>query len=206
MKSTSARFLLVGALTFATGVWWPLRAGDVARVVPDFAALARHATTVLPSPPPWLARSRGAIWTIEQITAAIAQVTSRPPQINYVRSNFVCPDHRWLLAYVDWFGYLQKPLGIRFRDVQFDCDKFSRCFAALADLLAIQAGESRGTIAVGWAIVFNDKAFAGIAAGGAHSVVIVGTSQGLYVVEPQNGTIVALRDYPNRDSILAVYL
>jgi ligand-binding sensor domain-containing protein len=35
--------------------------------------------------------------------------------------------------------------------------------------------------------------------------VIVGTSKGLFVIEPQDGTIAALKDFPNRNTIESVY-
>ncbi len=182
----------------------PVQAVDV--VVPDLAALARRLPTRLPPPPAWRAEASGRLWQIEEVTAQFRAATSRPPQINHVRSAFVRPNLAWLRAYIDWFGNLRDPLQLRFNDEQFDCDKYSRCFAAFADLLAMQAGETRGPIAVGWAIVYNANSFAGISAGISHSVVIVGTTEGVYVVEPQNGEMVPLAEYPNRDTLLAVYL
>ncbi len=197
---------VIGGLLLALGTPFPAAAAEIEYLVPDLAALARRPMTELPAPPPWVAVASPNLWKIEEVAAAFRQATPRPPQINYVRSAFVRLDYHWLVAYVDWFAHLREPLKIHFSDEQFDCDKFSRCFTAFADLLAKKGGEKRGSIAVGWAIVFNDQPFAGIAAGISHSVVIVGTNEGLFVVEPQNGTISALRDYPNRDSLLAVYL
>ena len=61
-----------------------------------------------------------------------------------------------------------------------------------ADLLALKSGETRGTFCIGWATVYYRRPFAGVR-GGAHAIVIVGTSKGLFVIEPQDGTIAALQ-------------
>lgn len=100
-----------------------------------------------------------------------------------------------------WFRAVQKPLKLRFKDQVWDCDDYANCFVAFADLLGMKSGESRGALCVGWATVYYRRPFAGIRAGGAHAVVVVATAQGLFVLEPQDGTLVALRDFPNRDTI-----
>ena len=177
----------------------------VERVSPDVAALARQPMILLPFPPKWVVApaSKG---TIDDVIAEFRKTTDKPPAINYTRQTFVRPDREWLLAFVEWFRKLGSSLNMHYEDQLFDCDKYSRCFVAFADLLARKGGETRGSICVGWATVFNDQSFAGIEAGVAHSVVIVGTRDGLFVIEPQNGTIVPLAEYPNRNAILAVNL
>ncbi|MDB6168839.1 MAG: hypothetical protein JWM88_1703 [Verrucomicrobia bacterium] len=178
---------------------------DVDRLSPDFAALARQPMIPLPFPPKWV-MAKSSQGTIEDVIAEFRKSTARQPDINYARRLFVRPDHEWLLAFVRWFRKLEVSLDMRYEEPIFDCDKYSRCFVAFADLLARKGGETRGSICVGWAIVFNDHDFAGIKAGISHSVVVVGTSDGFFIIEPQNGTIVPLADYPNRDAILAVNL
>lgn len=175
------------------------------RITPNAAALAREPMIALPAPPQWVA-TPSAEGTIEELTAELRQITAKPPEINYSRRTFVRPSREWLLAYLKWFRKLESALDVHFEDELFDCDKYSRCFVAFADLLARKGGETRGSICVGWATVFYDQAFATINAGGSHSVVIVGTTEGLFVIEPQNGTIVPLARYPNRQGILVVNL
>ena len=185
----------------------PLAAVEpVDRIVPDVAALAGQPTTLLPPPPSWVVGPSASLWTVEQVIAELKGATTKPPPIYYARESFVRPDYTWLVAFVKWFRKLSKPLNMRYKDELFDCDKFSRCFVAFADLLAQKGGEFRGSVDVGWAVVFNEQAFAGIEAGGMHAVVIVGTSQGLFVVEPQNGEMVPFHDYPNKNHLAAVYL
>jgi hypothetical protein len=179
-------------------------ASPVDRIVPNIEALSRQPMTALPPPPPWLPGTAGQ-WTIGQIDAEFKKATGKQVPINYVRSAYVLPDYAWLLRFQGWFKSLGKPLNIRYQDELFDCDKYSRCFVAFADLLARRGGEVRGSICVAWATVFNDHRFAGAEAGGAHAIVIVGTSQGLFVIEPQTASIIPLAKYPNRDTLVAIY-
>lgn len=169
------------------------------RIVPNLEALASHPATVLPPPPEWIAGPQTSVWTIEDIEAELKKVTVKPPPINHGLPTFVRPDHRWLTAFISWFRRLDKPLKIRPQDELWNCANYARCFVAFADLLAQKGGETRGSICVGWAVVFNRVSFGNIAAGEMHAIVIVGTSDGLFAIEPQNGTMIALRDYPNRD-------
>jgi hypothetical protein len=176
------------------------------RIVPDTAALSGQPMTALPPPPPWASGSQTALWTVDNISAEFRKITATPPQIVHGALAFVRPDHRWLVAYVRWFQLLGKPLNLHYQDELFNCVNYSRCFVAFADLLAQDGGEGRGSICVGWATVFNRNSFAGVPAGGAHAIVIAGTSEGLFVVEPQTGAMVALRDYPNRDELTEMNL
>ena len=199
---TSCACGLLAALTPAS------RAADsaVERIVPDVAALAGQPLTTLPAPPAWVEIPPGPSWTVAKVAADFRAATAKPPPITYVRAEFIRPDYQWFLAYIKWFRSLHKPLHMEYEEDAFDCDKFSRCFVAFANLLAEKSGETRGSLCVGWAVVFNDRTFAGVAAGGQHAVVIVDTTAGLIVVEPQTGAIIPLRDYPNRDTLSAFYL
>jgi len=179
--------------------------GQKGRIVPDFTAIARGALVMLPAPPEWEANRDVAVWTVDDITAEFAKLTDTPPRINSLRSRFLRSDHTWLVAFNRWFRAAQKPLKMHFQDQVWDCDNYANCFVAFADLLALRAGETRGSFCIGWATVSYQYPFAGIRAGGAHAVVIVGTSKGLFVLEPQDGVMVPLREFPNRDTIEEVF-
>lgn len=170
-------------------------------VKPDFAELAKHASVALPPPPPWAPPPDAQLWTVEEVKAELARVTDTPPRVNMLRPSVLRPDHRWLVDFKGWFRAVQKPLKLRFKDQVWDCDDYANCFVAFADLLGMKSGETRGALCVGWATVYYRRPFAGIRAGGAHAIVVVATAQGLYILEPQDGTLVALRDFPNRDTI-----
>jgi hypothetical protein len=198
-RFTAGWLLVLTAFTPAQG------APPVGRIVPDLAALAREASIILPPPPVWDAKSTATLWTIDDLTAEFGKITDTPPRINFIRTNLLRPDHTQLVDFKNWFRKLEKPLKMHFVEQLWDCDNYANCFVAFADLLALRAGETRGSICIGWASVFYRFKFAGIRAGGAHAVVILGTSQGLFIVEPQDGTMVALRDFPNRHTIEEVY-
>ena len=183
----------------------PLRAAEAARVVLDPRQLARAALITLPPPPAWKPAATNATWTAEDLRAQFAQITSSPPRISLAREKLIRPDHDWLVAFNGWFRSLQKPLKIHFEDQAFDCDDFANTYVAFADLLALRSGQSDGSVCVGWATVNYRVAFAGIRRGTAHAVAIIGTSRGLYIVEPQDGTMVSLREFPNRDTIEEVF-
>lgn len=171
------------------------------RVKPDFAELAKHAAVALPPPPPWAPPPEAQLWSLDEVKAELARITDTPPRVNMLRPRVLRPDHRWLVDFKGWFRAVQKPLKLRFVDQVWDCDDYANCFVAFADLLGMKNGEARGALCVGWATVYYRRPFAGIRAGGAHAIVIVATAQGLYMLEPQDGTLVALRDFPNRDTI-----
>lgn len=175
------------------------------RIKPDFAALAREAMITLPPPPAWDPARTATVWTIDDIKAEFAKITDTPPRVNFLRANLLRPDHAQLVDFKGWFRKLEKPLKIRYVDQLWDCDNYANCFVAFADLLALKSGETRGSLCIGWATAFYRSGFAGIRPGGAHAVVIVGTSKGLFIIEPQDGTMVALRDFPNRHTIEEVY-
>lgn len=180
-------------------------AKPVGRITPDFAALERRLLR-LPAPPAWPSAEREAApRTIDDLRAAFARATDTPPEINHPDTALLAPPVSWLREYNDWFGKLERPLKLRFEDQRWDCDNYARCFVTFADLLAMRAGETRGSVAVGWASVLYRRPFAGIDAGTAHAVVVVAAAEAIYVIEPQNDAMVSLDKFPNRDSIAAVY-
>lgn len=193
-------FALLAWPALALGESGPLRSG---RLPIDLTALD-HEMVNLPSPPSWPPSGAASEWTIEDIKAEFAKVTDTPPQVNFVRTRFLLPPQPWLLDFKRWFRALEKPLRLHFEDALWDCDNYANCFVAFADLLALRSGEARAPLCIGWAMVEYQRPFAGVKSG-AHAVVIAGSREGLFVIEPQDGTIVALRAFPNRHTIEQVF-
>ena len=171
---------------------------------PEATQMAQQVMITLQPPPDWNTAEPATISTIDEIKAEFAKVTDTPPQVNYVRTRFLRPDKAWVTRFKSWFRSLEKPLRMRYENQLWDCDNYANCFVAFADILALKSGESRAAFCVGWATVFYQRPFAGIRSG-AHAVVIVGTKEGLFVIEPQDGTMVSLREFPNRHTIENVY-
>jgi len=193
-------------LLFAATLPPPASAQDRSgHLAPDFQALAKGAYLRLPPPPAWKNTDGAGLLSLDDLTAAFARVTSTPPQINHLHSEFLRPSSAWVKRYTAWFGKLERPLRMRFEAEQWDCDNYAACYVTFADLLTLRAGEARASLAVGWASVFYRQPFAGIPAGGAHAIVIIAASDGLYIIEPRDGTTIALEKFPNRDTIEAVY-
>lgn len=183
-----------------------LSANESQKIRPDFAALAKQASVTLPPPPAWVPANDAATWTVDDLQRELARVTDTPPKLNTLRTRLLRPPHRWAVDFKKWFSNVQKELKIEFRNQLWDCDDYANCFVAFADLLAMKAADTRGDLCIGWATVYYRRAFAGIRAGGAHAVVIIGTDEGLFVLEPQDGTIVPLGRFPNRHTIEELHL
>ena len=64
----------------------------------------------------------------------------------------------------------------------------------------------KAQLVCGTLVVENVEEFAGIPAqkGSWHSLNIVWTDFGWFVFEPQNGTYISLRNYPNKNNIKAI--
>lgn len=189
---------IIGLLALTLGV---SRAGTVSHVDP---AEPGGAAITLPAPPEWSGSAGAKVISVDDIRAEFAKASDTPPVINAVRASFLAPDLKWLTQFRSWFGALKKPLGIRFEDQLWDCDNYANCFVTFADVLTLRGGARQGSLCIGWATVYYEHPFAGIESG-PHAVAIAGTREGLFVIEPQDGTMVPLRKYPNRDTIQAVY-
>ncbi len=191
-------------------VAWALAAGaagiaaEPIRHVQPAATAALPETIALPEPPVWRPALRAPLYSLTQILAELQVSSSAHPQLIHQAESFVRPDLAWLRAYVKWFAQLEKPLHLKYQDEAFDCDKYARCFVAFADLLALQQGELRASVCVGWVTVANDVAFGGVGPGSGHALVLVGTDQGLMIVEPQGGAMIPLAQYPNRNGLQQV--
>lgn len=194
------------SIAVVAAVPW-LRAESAACVEPDLVALSRLTTVKLP-PVPAYAGSPVAPCSLDDLTAQFAKVTDHMPTINSNAVSFVLPDRRWLLAYTDWFMKLQKALKFTYKDETFDCKNFARSFVAFADVVALNAGERRASVCVGWGIVSNERSFGGVPGSnfGMHAIVVVATVEGWLVIEPQSGAVTSLKDYPNRDAFEELYL
>lgn len=115
------------------------------------------------------------------------------------------------LEYLDryskwWVEFLDKN-NLKFQENYFDCDNFSDIFMVLFSLSSRRYESSlKSQIACGTLIVETLESFAGIPAqpNGWHSLNIIWTDAGWFVIEPQNGVYISLSSYPNKKGIRAV--
>lgn len=110
-------------------------------------------------------------------------------------------DHDWMTALVDWVRLEEKKLGLDFRAETWDCDDFSLMANAMADLAQLRSDEHQPPRLIGRLIVAQAGAWAGVPAGGTHELILFRSGRAWWVVEPQNGTMVSLWEYPNRRHI-----
>jgi hypothetical protein len=121
------------------------------------------------------------------------------PRQQAPRGTVAAVEARWLKAYAAWYLEFLFRMNARYRADAFDCDDFARTFSTFTRTARGAGIDARPLI--GMALVRQDRAWAGQAAGGHHAVVIAATDRGWMVVEPQNGRMVRLDRYPNAETI-----
>jgi len=106
--------------------------------------------------------------------------------------------------YSKWWLALIQNNNFKFESDAFDCDNFSDTFMILFQLSSkLFDLKVKAQLACGTVIVENTAEFAGIPAGenSWHSLNIVMTDYGWFVIEPQNGVYISLNSYPNKNNI-----
>ncbi len=125
------------------------------------------------------------------------------PHLNEVA--IIVPDNTWLKHLVETYQAMIRQLTMKPEADTWDCENYSSLLNALATLKLWQQGYTRTRAAVGWLRVNGQKSWAGIPAG-MHALMYTVTTEGIYIVEPQNGSYIRLAEYPNRQFIEEVYL
>lgn len=123
------------------------------------------------------------------------------PRISLRYEFYSAIDDDWFATFNDWFHRELDKLDLRYRKESWDCDDFSMALNAFADLALLLAEEHPPPQLIGRMLVQQVHAWAGTPAGGIHEVVIFRSGTAWHVVEPQNRTMCALLDYPNRHTI-----
>ncbi|MBI2516479.1 MAG: hypothetical protein HYV95_06135 [Opitutae bacterium] len=162
----------------------------------------RPAYTTVPRVPAFTAavsaRGGPVVLTLDQIRAQFIAAGANWPVMWHRSSDFLVADHDWLRRFLEWQRYFHWRSDDRYRREVFDCDDFTVRMMAFADLALLRAGAPARPVLIGRLVVRSRHVWANIRAGGLHEVILCATDRGLHVVEPQNGTIIPLADYPNR--------
>lgn len=119
--------------------------------------------------------------------------------------NYIVPHHRW---FEELLAYFQKNLrltGVKGKAETWDCENYSSLLSALSTVKVWKAGFYDTRAAIGWMKVDMKEEWAGLPAE-MHALIFAVTEAGFLVVEPQNGQLVELSDYPNNAHILEVFL
>lgn len=120
------------------------------------------------------------------------------PRITCRYEQYSAVDHAWFLDISHWFREELRQLGLTYHRQSWDCDDYTMALNAFADLALLRAKDHPPPQLLGRLLVRQVHPWAGVPAGGVHELVIVRTGAGWHVLEPQNHTLVKLRDYPNR--------
>jgi hypothetical protein len=120
-------------------------------------------------------------------------------------SQYVKVDHQWMLETIAELQKLRQYFKVKFVDESFDCDNFASLSISLVNLVASYS-ELKAQVLVGRIDVLNKKTFANVPAGGGHALNFFVSEKGIFIFEPQNGTVIDLQHYPNKDYIFRVFL
>lgn len=122
---------------------------------------------------------------------------------------YIIPDHAWLSdTFLPYYVHLKAALGLHHATESFDCDNFA---ALLKQQLVFANRRSEfvteGDVPCASMKVQQVEAFGSVPALGEdyHTLNLVRTSEGWYAIEPQDGLMVRLTAYPNRNAIVDLY-
>ena len=124
---------------------------------------------------------------------------------NHSIRNFIIPDTNWLHDLVDTYEEFLRHNHIHPEQDTWDCENYSILLNSFASIRLWQAGYYDTRLALGWMRVQAKYPWAGIP-DAIHALIFAVTSEGILVIEPQNGAYTLLEDYPNKETIEEVYL
>jgi len=114
-------------------------------------------------------------------------------------------DSSWLKQLLGSYQVLLSQAGIKPEADTWDCENYSSLLNALTTVKLWQRGYTKTRPALGWLRVNAHQSWAGIPAE-MHSLMFTATIDGIFIMEPQNGSFIKLAEYPNRAFIEEVYL
>ncbi|MBI3884645.1 MAG: hypothetical protein HY302_02785 [Opitutae bacterium] len=144
------------------------------------------------------AAGKSAVLTLDQVRARFTAAGANWPIVRHRSREFVVLDHGWLRRFLEWQRHFRWKFDHEFQAELLDCDDYSLGMVAFVDLAMLRAGAQSSPALVGRLVVHQAEAWANVGAGALHEVVLVATDRGLFVVEPQDGRMVELENYPNR--------
>ena len=144
------------------------------------------------------ATGKSAVLTLDQVRARFTAAGANWPIMRHRSKEFVVLDHGWLHRFLEWQQHFRWKFDFEYQAELMDCDDFSLGMVAFVDLAMLRSGSQSSAALVGRLVVHQAVTWANVSAGALHEVVLVATGRGLFVVEPQNGQMVELENYPNR--------
>ncbi len=121
-------------------------------------------------------------------------------------SRYIIPTKEWTKSLLGDWKELLSIFHIRGKYQTWDCENFSMLFNSFITVRIWSAGYRDTRAGTGWLKVDAKKSWAGIPGNTHHAVIFIVMKKGLYIVEPQNGKYVAIKDYPNKEYIKEIFL
>jgi len=206
------------ATLFASCLIMPMAAaiGDDAEILPPGGVEIR--INRVDAVPPYRAElgddGKPVLLTRTQIVAELREITGLalndqggellPPPFPRVFCRFETysvVNHRWFESLIHWCTGQVRFLGLTYRRENWDCDDYSMAYNAIADIAQLRAQTPAPPRLVGRLIVQQKVAWAGTPVTGAHEVITFRSGKSWWVCEPQNGTKILLKNYPNREHV-----
>jgi hypothetical protein len=126
------------------------------------------------------------------------------PRISCRYERYSAVSDSWFKEFTEWYRRELWRLDLNYRKESWDCDDFSVALNAFADLALLLDKEHPPPQLIGRLVVRNNRAWAGVHAGGVHEIVIFYSGSTWHVYEPQSNTIGTLWEYPNRTFVREV--
>ena len=117
-------------------------------------------------------------------------------RLTFFDFHYIGITHSYFEEYTKWFLNVKTNLLNGSTPESFDCDNFSLLYKSLLST-AVYKNNKDKEILVGVIMVRQKHPMLGIPAGVLHALNIVKTDMGWFVVEPQTGEFINLKDYPN---------
>jgi len=148
----------------------------------------------------------GTVFSIDDFKERFRKESGAPAIIYADNEEYQSLNHHWFKKFYHWFDKNRRHSGLDYQAESWDCENFSQGVVSFSDLSAVKSGFTSIENLVGWIVVYYEKSWARMPAGVVHSIVIFQTEKGIHLLEPQNGWMVPLEDFPNKKHIQSIYL
>ncbi len=145
--------------------------------------------------------------TAEEIKNIIQQHSREFKELHWNKEikRFIVPRHDWLEHLLEAYAALLKKTNVQAKADTWDCENYSELLNALTTVRIWKAGYYDTRATIGWMRVDAKEEWAGLPPM-MHALMFGVTEDGFFVIEPQNGEYVRLKEYPNRQFIQEAYL
>lgn len=162
--------------------------------------LVSNSSIVLPPLPKW---PQGTLRVVPYSDVFNAVKRQAPlAQLEVSDAAFVEIPLSLLKPLIDWTQKAREALRFNYVAQSRDCDKFAKAFTLAFECCAAAAGLQAQPLCAR-VYVKTLVPWAGVA-DGTHALNAVATTEGIYIVEPQNGQCCPIAAYPNRSMIFKV--